>query len=98
MAAFLDKFRGEETVLVLTAGPEGTPIRIESDVPLRGPLELASLPSFMQELAGRLDEGESFSFRVTIRSVNRGLSARFEPVSYPPRFKKSWPEWGDAEP
>ncbi len=97
IAAFMDKFRGEETVLVLTAGAEGTPIRIETDVSLRAPLEFATLPGFMRELAERLDEGESISFRVTIRSAKGGLSARYEPLTYPARFSNSWPKLPAAE-
>ena len=63
--ALLGKFPIEGGVLVLTVGHGGAPIAITADVPLKGePLELSSLPDFMQELAGRLGEGESISFRV----------------------------------
>ncbi len=89
----LHRLPNQGVAITVTAGPNGTSSAIATDVPLQGPpLELHSLPNFMQELVERLNEGESITFQAKPESTDgrTGRGAKVEIVAFPDRFLDFW--------
>lgn len=62
---FLGRFSAAGTLIQISRDPESPALTIDTDEPsAAGPIDVASLPSFLRELAEGLRDGETASFLV----------------------------------